>query len=39
MEAMLQKAGDDTAFIFFAVIVIAAALVLIPLIIRDRRGL
>lgn len=38
MDAMLLRIGDDRTFIAFAVIVIAAALVLIPMIIKDRRG-
>lgn len=38
-EYLIEKAGDDALFALMAVIVIAAALILIPMIIRDRRGL
>ena len=36
-ESLFLKAGDDALFAVVAVLVIAAALVLIPLIIRDGR--
>lgn len=38
-ESLFLKAGDDALFAVVAVLVIAAALVLVPMIIRDRRGL
>lgn len=38
-EHLIERAGDDALFALMAVIVLVAALILIPLIIRDRRGL